>query len=349
MSHEGIDMFLVSCPENRRYLSGFTGSSGWLVMSAREAILLTDFRYVDQAKDEAPDFAVERTSDVGEWLAMAAVNLGAVTIGFESQNISFATHSVISKALLTTRALLTPTSHIVERLRTIKDSQELQLLETAVGIADDSLSDVVPKIHSGMTECQVAWMLEVAMRERGADASAFDIIVASGPNGALPHHRASASVIEEGGSVVIDMGAVCNGYHSDLTRTIFVGNNPLPFEDIHGTVLAAQHLVESEARSGMTGGEIDGLARSAITEAGYGERFGHGLGHGVGLAVHEYPRVTIGSDDILQDGMVFTVEPGIYLPGVGGVRIEDMVVMEKGVPRILSKAPKSSSWWCDSQ
>ena len=231
-------------------------------------------------------------------------------------------------------------SEDIGRMRQVKDDAEVELLTRAVEISDQAFEAVAPRIEAGVTEEEVAWELEKEMRERGAEALAFDIIVAAGPNGALPHHRAGERPIQEGDAVVIDMGAQYRGYCSDLSRTIAIGEPDETFGRVYDTVLRAQLASEEAARLGMTGGECDAVARDLIAAEGYGDNFGHSLGHGVGLAVHEYPLVGPNAENELADGMVFTVEPGIYLSGWGGVRIEDMVVMENGRARVLSKAHK---------
>ena len=203
-----------------------------------------------------------------------------------------------------------------------------------------ALDSVAATIEPGMTEEAIAWELEKAMRERGAEMISFDTIVGAGPNGALPHHRADETVIRDGDAVVIDMGAKYQGYCSDLTRTVIVGRADDKFKEVYDIVLRAQLAAEEQLEAGMTGQQVDSIARDIISEAGYGENFGHSLGHGVGLAVHEYPRVGPRADDVLEDGMVFTIEPGIYLSGWGGVRIEDIVVLENGRARVISKANK---------
>ena len=339
-----LDAVLVSAPENRRYLSGFTGSAGYLLISREEAVLATDFRYVEQAGHQAPDFRVERISRGLDWFTRLASELGVKRLGFESQSMTVATHSAFNKAIDdaegTDKAELVSTAGIVEGLRAVKDEAELRLLIKAVEIADRAFEQVAPTVEPGVTEGEVAWQLEKAMRESGAEAIAFDIIVGAGPNGALPHHRAGEKVIQRGEAVVIDMGATYLGYCSDLSRTLIVGEPDETFRRVYDTVLRAQQAAEEKVAVGMTGGDVDAISRDIISEAGYGDNFGHSLGHGVGLAVHEQPTVGSGSKDTLEDGMVFTVEPGIYLSGWGGVRIEDMVVLENGRARVLSKAHK---------
>ena len=340
----GLDGMLVSTPENRRYLSGFTGSAGYLLISQDDAVLLTDFRYVEQAGRQAHDFRVRRIARTLSWLPELASELGVNRMGFESQHMTVATYSAFEKAIEESedaaKPELAPTTGIVDQLRAVKDEQELKLLTKAVEIADQALEQVAPTIEPGVTEREVAWELEKAMRERGADSAAFEIIVGAGPNGALPHHRADDTVIRKGDAVVIDMGADYQGYCSDLSRTVFVGEPDETFRKVYDTVLRAQLAAEEEVRPGMTGGEADAIARDIIAEAEYGDNFGHSLGHGIGLAVHEHPRLGPKSEEPLEDGMVFTIEPGIYLSGWGGVRIEDMVVLENGRARVMSKARK---------
>jgi Xaa-Pro aminopeptidase len=228
----------------------------------------------------------------------------------------------------------------VDDLRAVKEPAELALIEKAVDIADTALGRIAPAMEPGMTEKYIAWEIEKAMRELGAEAIAFDIIVGAGPNGALPHHKADDTVIRPGDTVVIDMGATYEGYRSDLTRTFAVGEPDDSYQGVYDTVLGAQTAAEEAVRPGMKGQELDAVARDFIAEAGYGEYFGHSLGHGVGLAVHERPRVAPASQDVLEGGMVFTIEPGIYLPGWGGVRIEDIVTLENGRARVLTRSSK---------
>lgn len=341
--HE-IEAILISTPENRRYLSGFTGSAGYLLISQGHASLVTDFRYVEQAGRQSPDFEVERVISEPFWLPKLASKMGAKRVGFESLDMTVSTQSSFNKAVETEgsqdKVRLVATTGVVEDLRAIKDETEIKLITRAAQIADLALERVEPIIQPGITEMEVAWELEKAMRENGAEAISFDIIVGAGPNGALPHHRAGDKIIKQGESIVIDMGARFQGYCSDLTRTVFVGPPDDTFRRVYDTVLRAQLTAEEKIAPGMTGSEVDKIARDIIAQAGYGENFGHSLGHGVGLAVHEHPRVAPNSEDPLREGMVLTVEPGIYLSGWGGVRIEDMVVLENGRARIISHAPK---------
>jgi len=344
LSDHDIDGMFISMPENRRYLSGFTGSAGYLLISAFDAVLVTDFRYVEQGGQQAPDYRIHRTAYGSPWLSDLASEMNLTRIGYESDDLTVATHSGfiddLAKGESDKLMELIPTSGIVETMRAVKDDTERELLERAIAIADQALGNVASAIEPGMIEKRVAWDIEKAMRELGAESIAFDIIVGAGPNGALPHHRADDTVIQLGDPVVIDMGATYQGYRSDLTRTFCVGPSDDRFREIYDTVLGAQAAAEEAVRPGMTGAEVDAVARDFIADAGFGEYFGHGLGHGVGLAVHERPRIVPKSGDVLENGMVFTIEPGIYIPGWGGVRIEDIVSLENGRAKVLSQSPK---------
>ena len=339
-----LDSMLVSSGDNRRYLSGFTGSAGYLVVTEKDAVLATDFRYVEQAGRQAPDFKVHRVGGKVDWLPKLAAELGVQRMGFEEQDLTVSTHAAFVKANREAgngvRLRLVRTSDIVDCLRSKKYPEELEMLQRAVDIADQALDEVGPTIEPGVTEESVAWRLEKAMRERGAESVSFDTIVGAGPNGALPHHRADDTVIREGQAVVIDMGCVYQGYCSDLTRTLIVGAPDDKFRRVYDKVLEAQLTAEEKIETGMTGQDVDAVARDIIEEAGHGDDFGHSLGHGVGLAVHESPHVGPRAEDVIEDGMVLTIEPGIYLSGWGGVRIEDMVVMENGHARVMSRAKK---------
>ena len=228
-------------------------------------------------------------------------------------------------------------------LRVLKDNVELAQLQKAIDASDQAMEMVCPAIEAGMTEKEVAWRMEAAMREFGADSVSFNTIVAAGPNGAMAHHRPSDTVIRAGEPIVIDMGARVGGYCSDITRTVVVGEPDEMFHKIYNIVLGAQLTAINTVRPGLTGKECDALSRDIIAEAGYGDNFGHSLGHGVGLAVHENPRVGPGAEDVLEPGMVFTVEPGIYISGWGGVRIEDIVLLGEDGATVLSKAGKQGA------
>lgn len=343
MREQQLDAFLVSSAENRAYLSGFRGSAGYLWITPADAVLATDFRYTEQAGLQAPDYRVTRIQDGYAWFVTAASDSGARHIGIEDTQLNVAAFNTLLKALgtLTPARELVPTGAMTDQLRAVKDADELVLLAEAIRIADQAMESVGARLCPGMTEREVAWQMEAAMRELGAEAISFDTIVAAGPNGARPHHRPTDKRLEMGEGVIVDMGARFDGYCSDITRTFFLGRPDAQFRKVYDIVLAAQETAEATARAGMTGQAVDGLARTVITEAGYGETFGHSLGHGIGIAVHEYPRVGPNANaQIIEDGMVYSVEPGIYLTGWGGVRIEDLVVMESGKAHVLTAAHK---------
>ena len=339
-----LDAMLISAPENRRYLSGFTGSAGYLFISKDHAVLVTDSRYTEQAASQAPDYRVIQARASWDWLVELLKETGIRRLGFESQNMTVATYDDLIDTLKQDEALkdasLIAASGMAESQRTIKDSDELAMLQKAIDASDAAMEKVCPEIREGMTEREVAWRMEVAMRDFGADSLSFDTIVAAGPNGAMAHHQPSDRPIGRGEPIVIDMGAMVGGYCSDITRTVLVGEPDDTFRKIYDIVLGAQLTAINTVKTGMTGEECDSLARAVIAEAGYGDNFGHSLGHGVGLAVHENPRVSPKSSDLLNPDTVFTVEPGIYLTGWGGVRIEDIVILGNDGATPLSKASK---------
>lgn len=338
-----IGGMFISQPENRRYLSGFDGSAGYLLITEKDAVIATDFRYVEQVKQQAPDYRVfQITGEMERWLAELIAHLDSRKLGFESQHISLAMYRQMGNIMkkLASPSQLVPLEGLVEPLRAVKDAEEIELITQAVAISDQAFQHIEQNIKTGMSEKEVAWELEKFMRENGSQSVPFDVIVASGPNAALPHARPSERVIQKGEPVLMDIGAKVNGYASDLTRTICLGQPDDEFKRVYDIVLGAQLAAMELVREGMTGEQADNLARTVIAEAGYADAFGHALGHGVGLAAHEVPRLGPGSSEEIASGMVFTIEPGIYLPGWGGVRIEDLVVMENGKIRVLSKARK---------
>jgi len=339
LKEENLDALLITRPANARYLSGFTGGEGALLITQQEALLLADFRYYEQVTEEAPDFELVKLEDKMALVLRRLLKEREIrTLGFESTHLPFAQYQEWRRKSRGTKWV--PTEGIVEAIRMIKDADELATLREAIAIADNACDYIRNFIEPGMSEKQVAWELEVFMRTHGADAIAFNFIVASGPNGAKPHAVPQERLIQKGEPIVLDMGARVDGYNSDLTRTICVGEPDKKAQEIYDVVLRAQLAAEEQAEPGMTGQELDAIARNIITEAGYGEHFGHGLGHGVGLAVHEKPRVSPKSTDVLQPGTVCTIEPGIYLPGWGGIRIEDIVLFKEHDVEVLSKARK---------
>jgi len=340
MIERGCDGFLVTEPDNRRYLSGFTGSAGVLLIDAKHAFLATDFRYYEQVKMQAPGYALVEVSGPPE------VALGKLVGDLGLKKIAFESHAVTVQLFETWRAAISgvewaPTTGIVEDVREVKDEGELAHIEQAVRIADEALAHVMGWLKPGITERQVAWELEATMRTHGAEQVSFTTIVASGPNGAMAHAVTSERAIQAGDPIVIDMGAKYEGYCSDVTRSFCLGHASDEYRHIWDVVLQAQQAVESAIVPGMPGAEADAVARRIIYGAGYEGKFGHGLGHGVGLAIHEKPRAASSSQDTLRLGTIVTVEPGVYIPGWGGIRIEDMVVVTGEGCRVLTGAPKA--------
>jgi Xaa-Pro aminopeptidase len=344
LSEREVDAILVSGAENRRYLSGFSGSAGYLFITGDRAHLATDFRYTEQATAQAVHFDVEQVRVGWDWLLTQLKESGAKRLGFESQAMTVSTYNSLMGAIQEDSDIpgveLVPISDLTDGQRSIKDAEELVLLQRAIDASDLAMEQVCPIITAGMTEREVAWRMEMAMRDAGADGISFDTIVAAGPNGAMAHHMPTDHVIRRGEPIVIDMGAKVGGYCSDITRTVVVGEPDEMFHRIYNIVLDAQLTAIKDVKIGMNGEEADKLARDVISEAGYGDNFGHSLGHGVGLAVHEMPRVSPRSQDPLEMDTVFTVEPGIYLSGWGGVRIEDIVVLRDDGATPLSRASK---------
>ena len=338
-----IEAFLVSQPENLYYLSGCEGLEGYLLITLDQAVIVTDFRYIEQAQRQSPEYSLFRISGkMADWLPALLQGRRINTLGFESSFVTVSLFEQIGSILkdLPASPTLIPVSGLVENLRMIKDLEEIRFIEKAASITDAALDYVKTVLKPGLTEKQLAWMIEKYMREHDSQSVPFELIVASGPNSALPHARPSDRAIKTGEPVVVDIGSRYNFYGSDLTRTFITGPPDDKFKNIYEVVLRAQRNAIENIRPGMTGAEADVLARQVITEAGFGESFGHGLGHGIGLVTHEKPHISLTANDILVDGMVFTIEPGIYIPGWGGVRIEDDAVIEKGKVRIISSAKK---------
>jgi len=340
---DGPDGLLIGSSPNRRYLSGFRGSAGWLLITSSEAYLAVDFRYVEQAKQETEGFEILHISgDLEAWLPGLIKKLDISKLGIEADHVAYSTYqsiSILSKTAKPPFKLL-PVKNMVESLRVVKNGFELAAIQKACKIADDAVQGIAVHLTAGISEKQVAWILESMLRQDGSDTLPFEIIVASGPNAALPHAQPSGRLICEGEPVIIDLGARCAGYCSDITRTFVAGDETEKYNTVYNIVLGAQMTALSIIENGMSARSADGLVRDMIVKAGYGEFFGHGLGHGVGLETHELPRIGALSGDILQDGMVFTIEPGIYLPGWGGVRIEDTVTITEGRVRTLTHAAK---------
>jgi len=343
LAEKEIEAIFISQPENRRYLSGFNGSSGYLLITTQNTILATDFRYIEQARMQAPDYEIfQIIGGIVDWFPRLVAELNLKKLGFEAEHITFARYQQLSDILnkAQSQLRLIPVDGLVESLRAVKEPEEIELITRAAAISDAAIEYIENTVHTGMSEKEVAWEIEKFIREQGSETIPFDAIVASGPNSALPHAKPSSRTIQSGEPVVIDIGARVGGYSSDLTRTICLGTPDDTFPKVYDTVLRAQLTAMAKISEGMNGGQIDNLARKVIEQAGYGQAFGHALGHGIGLASHESPRLGPNSADKLTSGMVFTIEPGIYLASWGGVRIEDAVVMENGKVRAISQARK---------
>lgn len=344
LRHRELDALLITDPINRRYFSGFTGSAGSLLVTADRAVLLSDFRYQEQAPREAPlyDFRlVQGDTKLAEQLPDLVSDLHVSRLGFESDHMSVARFNTLRQGAKDGGVEVTWSEvQGLAQLRQVKDAGELALLQRAIRITDEAFAVVQALMQPTMHERDLAWELEKAMRERGADGISFDIIVAAGPNGAQPHARAGDQQLGVGRPIVIDYGAQVAGYHADMTRTVILGQPDDQFWTIYNTVLEAQEAAIKQIRPGMNSVEADAIARDLIKAAGYGDYFGHSLGHGVGLDVHEGPRLSFLGSDTLPVGAVFSIEPGIYLPDWGGVRIEDLALLTDDGPKVLSQATK---------
>lgn len=339
MKEKEIEALLITNPLNRRYLSGFTGTAGYLLISDKIAYLLTDGRYIEQAKKQATQFEViSRPENVLKTVADLLQQESISTLAFESEHLTVAEHQQLQQIVAPVKTK--SVRQLVEQLRIIKDEQEIDCIKRAIRVVDEVFVEILSEIAPGMTEHQVATRMEYLMREKGASGSSFDTIVASGIRSALPHGVASEKILEDGDLVTLDFGCYVDGYTSDLTRTFVLGTPHNKQREIYDIVLESQQKTIASLRPGMTGSEADQIARQVIEEAGYGEAFAHGLGHGIGLDIHEEPSLRRSSEQVLQPGMVVTVEPGIYLPGFGGVRIEDDVLITKSGATVLTTATK---------
>lgn len=338
LKEKDLDAILITNPYNRHYLSNFTGTSGNLLITLNDAILITDFRYIEQANDQAKEFdIVEHTGPILNEINNQLNENEIKRLAFEENQVTYKEHTEYSKLF---KVELIPTSEIIENIRIIKTDEEITIMQEAARIADNAFTKILDFIKPGVKEIEVANELEKLMRAEGATSSSFDIIVASGYRGALPHGVASEKEIQSGELVTMDFGALYQGYCSDITRTIAVGEISEELKDIYNTVLQAQILGVEGIKQGITGKEADALTRDYITEKGYGKYFGHSTGHGLGLEVHENPRLASNSETVLQANMAVTVEPGIYIPDVGGCRIEDDIIVTDDGNKCLTHSNK---------
>ena len=341
-----VDGLLVTRLPNVRYLSGFSGSAGMLYVSPEELVLITDGRYAEQAGEQldaaglgAGSVRIEIAGTAAEQRqALSAAAAGCTRLGLEAHGVTWAQQRTFTEWL--TPTTLVPTEALVEELRAVKEPGEIARIGAACAIADEALAEILPTLAHGPTEQSFAALLEHTMRDHGASGASFDTIVASGPNGAKPHARPTDRVIERGELVVIDFGCIVDGYCSDMTRTVSVGDPGPEARHVWEVVLASQEAGRAAVRTGVACRSVDQASRVVIETAGWGKHFAHGTGHGVGLEIHEAPRVSAASNGTLQTGHVVTVEPGVYLPGIGGVRIEDTVVVGPDVAVALTGFPK---------
>ncbi|WP_239706318.1 MULTISPECIES: aminopeptidase P family protein [unclassified Mammaliicoccus] len=337
MEQKGLDAIVVLSPYNRRYLSGFTGTSGSLLITQDTKQLITDFRYIQQANSQAEDFEIiNQNGPMINKINELIQHGNYKNVGVEADLITYNEY----QALNTDEVQLSSIEGVIETIRMIKDDFEIKQIQKAADIVDETYEHILKWVKPGMTENEVNNEMEMFMRNKGATCSSFDTIVASGHRGALPHGVASNKVIEEGDMITLDFGALYEGYVSDITRTFAIGEPKEEMKKIYNIVLESQLAALEQIKPGMTGKEADSIARDIISSYGYGEQFGHSLGHGIGLEVHEGPALSQKSDIVLEENMCVTLEPGIYVEGLGGVRIEDDVLVTKNGLQRFTKSTK---------
>ncbi len=342
LEQENVEAVLISDGYNMRYLSGFCGATGYLYLSGKQQVLMTDSRYTTQAKKEAPQFdVVEVSASQGypQWIASCIQKDAVKSIGFEDQQMICAELKKISSQV-SEDVQWKEMGEKVNQMRCIKTDQEIEKIARAEEIGDLAFQRILGDIKPGVTELTIAAKLDYYMRELGAEGNSFDTIAASGLHSAMPHAIPSEKKLEQGDFLTMDFGCRYQGYCSDMTRTVVLGKASDKQKEIYGIVLEAQTAALEQIRAGKTGAEIDKVARDIIAEAGYGDCFGHGLGHSTGLFIHEEPRLSPKCHTVLQEQVTMTVEPGIYVPEFGGVRIEDLVVITEKGCRNLTHSPK---------
>ena len=327
--------FLVSDPVNVAYLTGFESSNAMALVSRDRVQLVTDGRYIEAARAVAVAEPVHASRELAPWLGERLGELAEAPVTFEADHLTVSAHEAIARAGLA----LVPTAGVVRRFRAVKDDSELDAIRRAARILMDAFDRLAGERLAGRTEAEVAWWMERALREEGADGLAFDVIVASGPNAAVPHHHPGARDIEPGETVIVDAGARVDGYRSDCTRTFATGPLSEELQGAYAVCRAAQEEALGAVRAGAGARELDAIARGRIEESGMAEVL-HGLGHGVGLEIHEAPRLADTSEDTVEVGNVVTVEPGVYLSGRGGVRIEDLVIVTDDGAEVLTPFTK---------
>ncbi len=334
-----VDAFLVTFPPHLRYMTGFSGSNGCALITRDSQAFITDGRYVQQVADEVHGFRLFVTQDTlyTEMKERRLLRPG-MRVGVDGNTLTLAEFRQIKKIFPKVKFL--PKVETIEAIAAVKDEDEIALIKRAVGISDRVFREVLPLLKPGMLELEIAAEISYRQRLHGSEADAFEPIVASGDRGALPHGRATIRKIRRGDMITLDFGCVVGGYHSDLTRTVALGDPPAECRRIHAIVLEAQRKAIDSAASGMKASDLDAVARRHIADHGYDKFFRHSLGHGIGLQIHEPPRISTLSRAVLRTGNVITVEPGIYIPGLGGVRIEDDIVIRNGRAEVLNRVPR---------
>ena len=338
MSEKDLPALLVTQLVNVRYLSGFTGSNAALLVAPDNTLLATDGRYITQSANESPDVERVIVRGVATGLAEAAAERGLARIGFEAHDVTVELHAALGRTAESVEFVAA--GRLVERLRAVKDESEIDALREACAIADRAFAQLLPRIGVGRTERDLALELEQLMRDEGGEGPSFESIVATGPNSAIPHHRPTSRAVEYGDFVKFDFGSLVDGYHSDMTRTVVIGEPDDWQREIYDVVRRSQQAGVDALGVDVATGEPDAASRAVIDEAGYGEHFTHALGHGVGLEIHEAPTLAHGGSDRLADLMPVTVEPGVYLEGRGGVRIEDTLVVRAAGTELLTETTK---------
>jgi len=339
LRNKNLEAILFFSPENLRYLTGFSGGEGVLLVLRDRKVLMVDSRYFEEAREDASGCEIRLWEKGTKGIAAVLHDMGLHRVGLEAAGISLATYYELAREAEGVEFVSLKAE--VEALRAQKRPWAIELIRRAVELAERAFGEVLGMIRPGMKEIEVALELEFRMRRMGSEGVAFDPIVASGPRSALPHARPSQRPIGKGEAVIVDFGGRYHGYCSDETVTLFAGDPPEELKKVYQVVKEAHDRALEVIRPGVGCREVDQAARSVIEEAGYGTYFGHGTGHGVGLAVHEYPSITKDSPSELKEGMVLTVEPGIYLPGRGGVRIEDLVVVKEDGFELLTSLKKA--------
>ncbi len=341
MAADNIDAFLVTHRPNVLYLSGFSGTSGFLLLTSEDALLYTDFRYLQQAGEQAPGFEVLRINSATDFSAAAELisQKGLKRIALEEAHLSLREFRRFKNSYHG-HGEIVPFFNFIEEIRAVKEEEEIAKIAEAARIADAAFQSILPLLKPGISEQDLAVELEYRLRKGGSERLPFEIIVASGERSALPHGTAGSRIIKEGEPVTVDFGAVYKDYCSDMTRTFLFGTPSAKLQEVYNTVLQGQEMVLNSLRPGQKAAAADAIVRSFFQQLGYGEYFGHGLGHGVGLEVHELPTLSPQGESLLEEAMVFTLEPGIYIGGWGGIRIEDLVVLRPAGVQNLTNTGK---------